>query len=263
MVASGNYFSGAIWPFILSFFEIFSDWRFTYLIFGASCLVIVIPSSLLLIAYPPRDDLKCEEYRIKNLSVQSFISPRIFLMCLGLAAISCCIAMSMPQIHIVALCVDLGFGVSVGTEMLSLMLMGGVLSRIVSGLATDKFGAINVLLVGSILQCIGLLLYLPTDGLVSLYAVSLIFGLAQGGIVPSYAVIVRQYFSPKQAASKVGLVMMATIIGMAFGGWLSGWIYDATGSYNVAFLNGIAWNFINISIIFLLFFYRRLFYRNV
>jgi len=155
----------------------------------------------------------------------------------------------MPQVHIVAFCVDLGFGPAVGAEMLSLMLLGGVVSRLVSGLLADKLGGVRTLLIGSTLQCVALFLYLPFDGMVSLYVVSLIFGLSQGGIVPSYAVIVREYMPAREAGARVGFVMMATILGMALGGWMSGWIYDVTGSYMMAFLNGIGWNFLNIGII--------------
>ena len=162
--------------------------------------------------------------------------------------------MSMPQIHIVALCVDLGFSPIVGTNMLSLMLAGGVISRIISGVAVDYFGGFKVLLVGSSLQCLALFLYLPFDGLTSLYLVSLIFGLAQGGIVPSYAVILREYLPPQNIASKIGMVLMATIFGMAFGGWISGFIFDLTGSYKLAFLNGIIWNVTNILLVIYLMF---------
>ncbi len=155
----------------------------------------------------------------------------------------------MPQVHIVSFCVDLGYGPAVGSQMLSLMLMGGVVSRLVSGLLADRLGGVMTLLIGSTLQCIALFLYLPFDGMVSLYVVSLIFGLSQGGIVPSYAVIVREYMPAKEAGARVGFVIMATIVGMALGGWMSGWIYDMTGSYQLAFLNGIGWNLVNIAII--------------
>jgi len=103
-------------------------------------------------------------------------------------------------------------------------------------------------LIGSVLQCIARFLYLLWDGMVSLYMISLMFGLAQGGIVPSYALVVREYMPAKEAGQRVGFVMMMTILGMALGGWMSGWIYDATGSYQMAFINGIIWNGLNIAI---------------
>ena len=150
--------------------------------------------------------------------------------------------------HLVSLCVDLGYGPAAGAEMLSLMLMGGVVSRIVFGLIADRLGGVATLLIGSTLQCIALFLYLPFDGLASLYVVSLVFGLSQGGIVPSYALIVREYLPAREAGARTGTVLMATILGMALGGWMSGWIYDITGSYQMAFINGIAWNALNIAI---------------
>ena len=102
------------------------------------------------------------------------------------------------------------------------------------------------------LQCLSLLFYIPFDGLASLYVVSLVFGLSQGGIVPCYAIIVREYMPATEAGQRIGIVMMATIFGMAIGGWMSGWIYDLTGSYAAAFLNGIAWNLLNVAAILLL-----------
>jgi MFS family permease len=167
---------------------------------------------------------------------------------LALAGIGCCVAMSMPQVHIVAYCADLGYGVAVGAEMLALMLTAGIVSRLASGFLADWIGGVRTLLLGSVLQGLALVLYLPFDGLTSLYVVSLIFGLSQGGIVPSYAIIVREYLPAQEAGARIGFVIMATILGMALGGWMSGWIFDLTGSYRMAFLNGIAFNVLNIAI---------------
>jgi MFS family permease len=160
--------------------------------------------------------------------------------------------MSMPQVHIVAYCVDLGFGVARGAEMLSLMLVGGIVSRLAFGYLADQIGGVRTVLLGATLQCLALLAYIPFDGLASLYVVSLVFGLSQGGIVPGYAIIVREYLPAAEAGQRVGIVIMATILGMALGGWLSGWIYDLTGSYAAAFLNGIAWNLVTIVVLLML-----------
>jgi len=168
------------------------------------------------------------------------------------AGVACCVAMSMPQVHIVAYCVDLDFGVARGAEMLSLMLATGVISRLASGYIADRIGGVRTLLLGSFLQTAALLLYIPFDGLTSLYIVSAIFGLSQGGIVPSYAVVVREYFPAREAGVRVSVVVMATILGMALGGWISGVIFDVTGSYEAAFVHGVAWNILNMSLILLI-----------
>ncbi len=174
--------------------------------------------------------------------------PNTLLVLLAIAGVACCVAMSMPQVHIVAYCGDLGYGVARGAEMLSLMLGLGIISRIASGFIADRIGGVATLLIGSALQGVALFLYLFFDGLVSLYIVSGLFGLFQGGLVPMYAVIVREYFPPREAGTKLGIVLMATLAGMAFGGWMSGFIFDVTGSYQAAFLNGLAWNFLNVTI---------------
>ncbi len=253
VAASGNYLSGAIWPMLLSGVLVGSGWRAVYLVLAGLTLILMIPGAMALRRrIPPEaaaeaDALSAANRRRVNLP------PAVLQWALVVAGIGCCVAMSMPQVHIVAYCVDLGYGPAVGAEMLSLMLMGGVVSRLVSGMVADRLGGVLTLLIGSTLQFIALLLYLPTGGMASLYVVSLVFGLSQGGIVPSYALIVREYMPAREAGARVGVVIFATIVGMALGGWMSGWIYDLTGSYRAAFLNGIGWNLLNIAIMVTIF----------
>ena len=177
------------------------------------------------------------------------LSPGVLQGLLCVAGVSCCVAMAMPQVHLVAYCVDLGYGPARGAQMLSLMMALGIVSRLVSGWVSDHIGGLRTLLLGSVLQGLALLMFLPFDGLVPLYVVSGLFGLFQGGIVPSYGLIVREYFSPSQAGARMGTILVATMIGMALGGWMSGAVFDWTGSYRAAFLNGIAWNLVNLSVV--------------
>jgi len=249
VAASGNYLSGAIWPIALKSVLEEQGWRYAYFLIAIIVLVTLIPLSLLLIRKIPVAALNISEQISNSRARELRLSPRALQLLLAVAGLGCCIAMSMPQVHIVSFCMDLGYGPAVGAEMLSLMLFGGVASRLFSGMIADWIGGIKTVLLGSTLQCFALFLYLPFDGLISLYIVSLIFGLSQGGIVPSYAVAVREYLPAREAGQRIGLIVMATILGMAVGGWMSGWIYDLTGSYRAAFLNGIAWNFLNIGII--------------
>ncbi|RBI77557.1 MFS transporter [Roseovarius sp. TE539] len=252
ITASGNYLSGAFWPVVLGGVLAEHGWRGVYLVLACVTVALVIPLSLFLRRRVPLGATAHADTISSQRANASGIPPRTLQLMLGLAGIGCCIAMSMPQVHIVSFCVDLGYGPAVGGQMLSLMLLGGVVSRLISGLVADRLGGVRTLLIGSALQCLALFLYLPAGGLVSLYMVSAVFGLAQGGIVPSYALVVREYMPSKEAGRRVGFVLMATIFGMAIGGWMSGWIYDVTGSYRMAFINGIAWNFLNIGIMVLI-----------
>lgn len=249
LVASGNYLSGAVWPMLLAGLLAESGWRQVYLALALITLAVVVPLALLLRRRVPVEAHGQAEAAAALKARSAGLSPRALQWMLGLAGIACCVAMSMPQVHIVAYCVGLGYGPAVGAEMLSLMLLGGVVSRVISGLVADRLGGVPTLLIGSTLQCIALFLYLPWDGLVPLYVVSAVFGLSQGGIVPSYALVVREYMPAREAGARVGFVMMMTILGMALGGWMSGWVYDLTGSYRWAFLNGIGWNMLNMGII--------------
>jgi MFS family permease len=249
IVAAGNYLAGTIWPTPLQHVTEVYGWRIAHLGIAVICLVTILP--LLAVfgrsaplhggagngaaaAFTPRD------LGMSRNTLQAILC---------IAGIGCCVAMSMPQVHIVAYCGDLGYGVARGAEMLSLMLAFGIVSRLASGLIADRIGGVATLLLGSVLQGTALVLYFLFNGMTSLYVISALFGLFQGGIVPSYAIIVREYFPPKEAATRVGLTIMATLFGMALGGWMSGAIFDLTGSYRAAFANGIAFNLLNVSIV--------------
>ena len=248
IAASGNYIAGAIWPPIVGLLIRDHGWRLAYGAGAAFCLLTMIPLALTLKRRPPDH----EETQIAVVARRSQaalgLSPNALQALLGVAGVACCVAMSMPQVHIVAYCADLGYGVARGAEMLSLMLGFGIVSRVGSGWIADKVGGVTTLLLGSTLQCVALVVYLMADGLTSLYLASALFGLFQGGIVPSYAIIVREYFPPREAATRVGLAVSSTIIGMALGGWMGGVLFDMTGSYRAAFINGIAWNVLNAAI---------------
>ena len=252
--ASGNYLAGAIWPPIVQHFIETVGWRQTYIGMGVFCAVTMPLLALAMRARPPALVAVAPGRGAGSPTERPFgLSMNAAQGLLCVAGVACCVAMSMPQVHIVAYCGDLGYGAGNGARMLSLMLGAGIVSRLVSGVICDRVGGLRTLLLGSVLQGTALLLFLPFDSLASLYVISALFGLFQGGIVPAYAIIVREYFPPAEAGARVGTVLMCTLLGMALGGWMSGKVFDLTGSYHAAFLNGLAWNALNVSIaVFLL-----------
>ena len=248
IIASANYVAGASWPLVISYFLNFSDWRDVYLYIALICLIIMVPLVLIL-----KNNIASHSDTSLNSNFQNHkfnnLSSRKLQNLLMLAGVGCCVAMAMPQVHIVALCVDSGFGLNVGAEVLSVMLFSGMISRVAFGFLSDKIGPIFTLFIGSLLQMLALVFFIPFDSQFSLYIVSLMFGLSQGGIVPAYAMIVRKYLPLSEVGERVGLVIMATIVGMGLGGWMSGEIYDLTQSYKLAFVNGILWNLTNVIIV--------------
>ena len=268
---SGNYVAGAAWPPVLQHFIDSVGWRDTYVMVGVFCLLTMLPLAFVLRRRPPtvvaerstamaaaaapvalKPPVPLAGRFMQSTDRPLGMSPGALQALLCVAGVACCVAMSMPQVHIVAYCGDLGFGAARGAQMLSLMLGMGVISRLVSGWISDHIGGLRTLLLGSVLQGLALLMFLGDDGLVSLYVISALFGLFQGGIVPSYALIVREHFTPRQAGARVGTVLMATLLGMALGGWMSGAIFDLSGSYRAAFVNGIGWNLLNVGIVLFL-----------
>lgn len=250
--ATGNYLAGALWPPVVQHFVEIAGWRSTYMGMGLFCSVTMAALALLLRERPPVTEAPAPHATGASTTADTI---RPFGLSFGTAqgllcaaGIACCVAMATPQVHIVAYCGDLGYGAARGAQMLSVMLGFGIASRLISGAICDRIGGVRTLLLGSVLQCVSLLLFLPFNGLIPLFVVSALFGLFQGGIVPSYAIIVREHFPVQEAGARVGTVLMCTLLGMALGGWIAGKLFDLTGSYHAAFLNGIAWNMLNMVI---------------
>jgi MFS family permease len=254
IVASGNYLAGTVWPTIVQHFIASAGWRPTHLGIGVFCLVAMLPLAVALRRRPPPSEVAPLRGTAASRPLLPLgLSPGVLQALLLVAGVACCVAMSMPQVHLVAYSGDLGHGTAHGAQMLSVLLGCGIVSRLSFGWISDRVGGLPTLLLGSGLQATALLLFVPFTGLASLYVVSALFGLFQGGIVPSYAIIVREYFPAGEAGARVAIVIMATLFGMALGGWLSGAIFDLTGSYRAAFLHGFLWNVLNIAIaVFLL-----------
>jgi MFS family permease len=256
LVASGQHLCGAIWPFVIKDFIIEGDWRNAHLFIALVCSILIPILFYFLGNKVPKmnneQKLTTQDEDIYS-KVNLSISNRQIQILLMIAGVLCCVAMSMPQVHIVPLCIDNGYGLAVGTEILSFMLFAAVASRVIFGFLSDKIGPIQTLILGSSLQAISLTMFLPFNSQLSLYIVAICFGLSQGGIVPIYAVIISKFLPSNEVAERVGWLIFATIIGMSLGGWLSGEIYDFTNSYRLAFINGIFWNIMNLCIMIYLF----------
>jgi MFS family permease len=248
IVASGNYAAGTIWPPLIQHMIAMFGWRQTHVMIAIFVVVTMFPLMMWLRQRAPEHHESAAGALTRGRLADLGLTPRGLTILLALGSLTCCLAMAMPQVHIVAYCGDLGYGPARGSEMLSMMLGFGVVSRIASGFVADRIGGVRTLIVGSVMQAVALFLYIFFDGLASLYIISALFGLFQGGIVPSYAIIIREYLSPSEAATRLGFVLMASLAGMALGGWMSGFVFDLTGSYQAAFANGLFWNLINISI---------------
>lgn len=256
LCSAGNYLAGALWPPLVQRSIALYGWRTTHVSIGLACgVAMLVIGFIALRQRAPAAVLKTTGIGRASPGTLG-LSPNLLQVLLALASVCCCVAMSMPQVHIVAYCGDLGYGVARGADMLSLMMAFGILGRIGSGLIADRIGGLGTLMVGSTLQATALLLYLLYDGLFSLYVISAIFGLFQGGIIPSYALIIREYFPPKEAGTRIGIVLMTSLFGMAMGGWMSGYIFDLTGSYRAAFFNGLGWNAVNGAIVLWILFRR-------
>jgi MFS family permease len=246
---SGSYVAGAVWPPVLQHFIDAVGWRRTFEDLAVFCLAVMLPLVLALLPRPSLDDSGHDASGAPRFPARPLGFSRARLQCLICAAgVGCCVAMAMPQVHVVPYVMDRGFDAQRGAEMLALMLGAGIVSRVVSGWLSDRVGGLRTLVLGSVLQALVLVWFMFADTLAMLYAASLAFGLSQGGIVPSYAIIIRTFFPAGQAGWRIGSALMFTIGGMALGAWMAGALHDLTGSYTASYVNAIAFNLLNLGI---------------
>lgn len=249
--ASGNTLAGAVWSPVMAHFFNVVGWRDTFIALGVFCFTTMLPLILPLRRRAPIPDADPGARATAGAaSATAFgLTPRQLHVILFIAGIMCCLAMSVPQVHLIAYCRDLGYGTTRGAGMFSLMLAASLSSRVMFGWSADRIGGLANLLIGSTLQAACLVLYAFFSSLGALYAISVLFGFVQGGIVPCYAMIVREYFPAREAASRLAPISVANFIGMSVGAWMAGVIFDMTGAYRDAFLNGVLWNAVNIAIV--------------
>ena len=248
IVISGTYVAGAVWPPVLQHWIDTHGWRATFQGLGNLTLFTMLPLGIVL--YRPARIDRSDGSVTRNGSRPHPLgfSGRSLQGLLCIAGIGCCAAMAMPQVHIVPLVLDLGFDAVHGARMLALMLGFGVVSRLVSGWISDRIGGLKTLLLGSALQGLVIFAYLFAGGLTALYVLAVAFGLSQGGIVPSYTMIIRALFPAAEAGWRIGTTMLFTISGMALGGWLAGALHDLTGDYTASILAAFAFNILNLGI---------------
>ena len=250
IVISGTYVAGAVWPPILQHLIDTHGWRGTFHGLGILTLFTMLPLSLLLYR-PVLVDHEDEDGLTRRSGTRRRplgLSGRSLQGLLCIAGVGCCVAMAMPQVHIVPFVIDLGFDAVHGARMLALMLGCGIVSRLVSGWISDRIGGLKALLIGSALQGLVIFAFLFADGLTALYVLAIVFGLSQGGIVPSYTMIIRALFPAGEAGWRIGTTMLFTVGGMGFGGWLAGALYDLTGNYTASILAALGFNVLNLGI---------------
>jgi MFS family permease len=252
LISSGSYVAGAIWPNVFEPAITLLGWRQTMLWYGLFEFLIIVPLALIFLKRAP-------ELPSIVLSGASSGDRRVFgwppsaiYVPMAIAGFLCCVTMSMPQAHLVALCSDIGIKPAHGAAMLSLLLGAGFVSRQIWGLVSDHIGGLKTLLLGSACQAIAMTGFLLTTDEVGLFIVSAAFGLGFAGLIPAYVLAIRQHFPANEASWRIPTLLLLSGSGMGTGGWLAGALYDYFGYYAPAFAAGILANLLNFALIAML-----------
>ncbi len=249
IVGSGQSIGGMVWPPVLRYSVDEFGWRQTMFWWGLLAIALMVPLCFLLRHRPPaaapRPGIKEPAKGDRVLGLNG----NLVLLLLCFAIVGCCVAMAMPMTHIVAYCTDLGISAARGAEMLSLLLGSAFLSRLYWGRLSDRIGGLKTILYGGAAQAVALAFYIFVDGMIPLYFLSIAFGLAFGGIVPAYSLVIREVFPLSEIGWRMGAIYLFGTLGMAAGAWLGGFIFDTVLDYRPAFLAGVLFNVMNVAIV--------------
>jgi MFS family permease len=210
------------------------DWRTAMFVIGELALVMIIPAALL-VREPP------VPVSVAGMAVAAGADGREFtaaqairtpqFAAIALAYFACCAAHSGPIFHMVTYAMDHGITAMAATTVLSVAGLASLSGKIICGLVADRAGAKRTLVVGLAIQAAAVSLYVFTGELASFYALALMFGFAYGGVMPLYAILVREYFGARIMGTAFGAVAFLSTLGMALGPLAGGWLYDSLGSY--------------------------------
>jgi MFS family permease len=250
LISSGAYLAGAMWPPVFARLIDYAGWRNTMLYYAAFELILIAPVAAIVLAPPP--DTPHHPTPIGGAHEKKSVlgwPPNLvfaFQMC---AIFTCCVPMSMPQSHLVALCTDRGISAAHGAAMVSVLLGAAFFSRQVWGAISDRIGGLYTMLAGSACQALGMLAFLFTQDEVGLFTVAALFGLGFSGLVPANVLASRELFPVGDAYWRMPTLLLCSGCGMATGGWVAGIIYDHFGFYAPAFATGLGVNLINFMIV--------------
>lgn len=249
LIASGQYISGAIWPPIFEIAIANYGWRNTMLVFGVFLVLVVVPVAILILRKPP--EVALPPVAAPGAARPTVLGwpPNVVFGIMAAASFCCCVPMSMPQSHLVALCSDLGIKPTHGAVMLSMLLAIAFFSRQMWGWISDRIGGLVTVLAGSVWQFFSIIALAVTQDEIGLFTVTAIFGLGFAGIIPAYVLAVRELFPAHEAGWRVPVLLCLTAFGMASGGWFAGLLYDHFGYYAPAFAAGLIFNAVNLVLV--------------
>jgi MFS family permease len=250
----GQVAGAACVPYLARFLISTMGWRETYLMLGLLAWVVLFPL-VFFIRQPPgqSEGSKARPNQIKG----AIISHGKLTTVLSSAIIFCCICMAIPLIHVVSRATDVGLADQSAAFVLSLLMIGGLIGRVGSGKVADLIGGVGTLLLASGIQTLTIFWFSQVNDLYGFYSLALLFGVGYGGVMPSYAVIIRELVPSKVSGRSLGIVYCFGNIGMGLGGYFGGLLFDFSGDYTLTFSLGAITGLINLIFIGFLLYYMR------
>ena len=224
------------------------DWRTAMWVIGDLAWLVVLPTAFLVRNPPPAVAVPAAggprptpsaAVGAPDMTIGQVLRTPQFA-AIALTHFACCAAHSGPIFHMVTHAIDRGVPAMAAATVLSVAGLASLSGKIGCGIFADRVGAKRTLVAGLALQAFAISLYLVGSGLGAFYALAVVFGFAYGGVMPLYAILVREYFGERVMGTAFGAVSLAATLGMALGPWIGGALYDSLGGYAWMFIGSAA-----------------------
>lgn len=251
IMLGGQVAGAAIVPFVVRILISNLGWRETYVIMGVAIWLLLIPLTILIRRPPGHGESggKAPAPRDWTRAEGGAISPARLTTVLSVAIVFCCVCMAIPLIHAVSKASDAGIDAESAAAILSLIMIGGFVGRVGAGKVSDHIGGLRTLLLAAGTQTVMVFWFSQFDGMAGLYVLALVFGVGYGGVMPSYAIIIREYIPANLSGRALGIVYFLGNVGMGLGGYFGGLLFDLSGAYTLTFALGVPVGVINLMII--------------
>ena len=251
ILMAGQSLGGAIIPALARYLIATYGWREAYIILGITAWAVTLPLALLIGERPGIAEAKRLSRAAEKTPGQAraLIVPWKLTAVLCPAIVMCCICMSIPLVHVVALVTDVGISGPTAAGIFSAMLLTSIVGRVGIGKLADYIGGIRALLLASAGQTVMIFWFSQMTAPAGFYLIAVLFGLGYGGVIPAYAIIIREYFTLHRVGMTVGLVFFFGNLGMGLGGFLGGFLFDLSGTYTLSYATGAATGTVNLLIV--------------
>jgi MFS family permease len=245
IMVSGTGFGTTIMPLVATALLSAYNWRTSFVIIAAIAVAVIIPSALFLkrdpskigqVALGANDHKSSHKFpTVSGLTFKETVRTPYFWI-IFLIYLQIGFFVQSVMLHIVPHAKSLGIDSGSAALILSCIGVGGICGRIILGGLSDRIGVKYTLLIALGIALLAFVWLQISNQLWMLFVFGVIYGFAYGALIALQALLGAKMFGLLSVGTIVGVIVFAYTFGGSIGPIVTGYIFDKTGSYSLAFL---------------------------